>query len=66
MRNTHISAVVLFCFAAVGLAGCSCGPGSLDSQDAHTPAKPGQTMPLRTISAGPDRFRWPEGKRAAI
>ncbi len=66
MRNTQIAVVVLFCFAAVGLAGCSCGPGSLNSQDAQARAKPDQKVPLRTISAGPDSLRWPEGKRAAV
>ncbi len=66
MRNAQIAVVVLFCFAAVGLTGCSCGPGSLNSQDAQARAKPDQKVPLRTISAGTDSVRWPEGKRGAI
>ncbi len=70
MRNAQISVVVLFCFAAVGLAGCS----SLGPQDEEALAKPDQIAPaiernkvhLRTSSEGPDSFRWPKGKRAAV
>jgi len=62
MRNAKIAVVALFCFAAVGLAGCS----SLGPQDEQAPAKPDQKAPPRTISAAWDNFHWPEGKRAAV
>ena len=70
MRNAQIAVLVLFCFAAVGLAGCS----SLGPQDEEALAKPDQIVPaiernrvdLRTSSEGPDSFRWPKGKRAAV
>lgn len=74
MKNAQIAVVVLFCFAAVGLTGCSWGPSSLSLRDAEALAKPDQIAPatehkkmhLGTSSAGPDDFHWPEGKRAAI
>ena len=70
MKNARIAVVVLFCFAAVGLTGCS----SLNRQGAEALAKPEQIAPaterkkmhLGTRAAGPDDFRWPKGKRAAI
>ena len=70
MRNTQIAVVVLFCFAAVGLAGCSSlGPQdeeALAEPDRIAPARERNKMHLTTSSAGPDSFRWPKGKRAAI
>jgi peptidoglycan/xylan/chitin deacetylase (PgdA/CDA1 family) len=66
VKNAQIAVVVLFCFAVVGLTGCCCGSLSLNPRGSQAPAKLGQKVPLRTMSAGADNFRWPEGKRAAI
>lgn len=70
MKNARIAVVVLFCFAAVGLTGCS----SLGPQNEKALAKPDRIAPaternkirLTTSSEGLDNFRWPKGKRAAI
>jgi len=70
MKNARIAVVVLFCFATVGLTGCS----SLGPQDEQAPAKPDRIAPATernkigpaSSSEGLDSFRWPEGKRAAV
>ena len=70
MKNARIAVVVLFCFATVGLTGCS-SPGP---QDEQAPAKPDRIAPATernkigpaSSSEGLDSFRWPEGKRAAV
>jgi peptidoglycan/xylan/chitin deacetylase (PgdA/CDA1 family) len=68
MKNVQIAVVVLFCFATVSLTGCS----SLGPQDEEALAPHQLSIGSRLIGAGrtnsegPDSFRWPEGKRAAI
>lgn len=57
MKSTRTFIVIMLCFSAVGLIGCS----SSNSQDKAVSEKPD-----KILSAGWKDFHWPEGIRAAV